>query len=92
MNKFGRYIFRNLLSIDQFANTLLGPLLNWALDTPEGAMFGSPDETLSSVFGKNIRMGRCKVCKVICWVLDRIDPNPGSHCEQAIEDDEEFRP
>ena len=88
LKAFGKYIFRIFLAIDQLANVLFGPLLNLLLETPPGARFGSEDETLSSVFGKNIRAGRCKACRVVCWVLDRIDPRGGSHCLQAIEDDE----
>jgi hypothetical protein len=83
-----KYVLNFFLAIDQFANVLFAPVLNWALKTPPEARFGHPDETLSSVFGKNVRLGRCVTCKAICWVLDRLDPRPGSHCEQSIEEDE----
>ena len=74
-----------LLGLDQFANTLLRGVLNM-LVRPGGARFGWPDETLSSVLGKNARAGTCPVCSWICrWVLHPIDRH---HCEDAIEEDE----
>lgn len=79
-----RYYFWNLLiSIDQFANVSLSPLLNMLL-SEESYKFGNPDETLSSVFGKNVRSGKCKGCYCICRVLHLIDKN---HCKKSIEED-----
>jgi hypothetical protein len=40
---------------------------------------GDPDETLSSRCGK--RLGSCKFCSFLCWVLRKLDPN---HCRDAI--------
>lgn len=71
--KVSRYIWNFLIALDQLANTLLG---------------GDPDETMSSRMGKNIRAGKCTLCKVICLVLNKIDPN---HCEKSIESDEGSR-
>jgi hypothetical protein len=85
-----RYIWAVLIWIDQGFNVLLGPLLNFALKSPENELWGHPDETLSSVMGKQIRAGRCKGCKVICWILNKLDPRPGDHCENAIEDDRKY--
>lgn len=76
-----QYIFSILISIDQFANTLLSPVLNSILK-PE-YKFGYPDETLSSVFGKN--KDKCKLCRIICKLLNIIDKN---HCIESIEPDE----
>ena len=76
-----KWLWNILISIDQFFNVLLSPLLNWMLK-PE-ARFGFPDETLSSVLGKNRE--RCKTCYWICRALHWIDPN---HCEKSIELDE----
>lgn len=81
-----RWFWAVLLWIDRGANIIFGPLLNWILKTPDEARFGGV-ETLSSTFGKNIRAGRCKVCRAICWVLDILDPRKGNHCEDAIKDD-----
>ena len=74
------YIRNILVSIDQLANTVLGPVLNFitGLDS-----FGYPDETLSSVFGKNRH--KCKLCHLLCLVLDRLDKR---HCANSIEMDE----
>ena len=43
---------------------------------------GDPDETISSRLGKS--RGRCVLCRVACWLLDRIDPD---HCSRAVEPD-----
>ena len=64
-----RYFWNILIAIDQLANTLLA---------------GDPDETISSRMGKQIREGKCKLCKIVCRLLHRVDPN---HCENSIEAD-----
>ncbi len=71
--KASMYFWNVLVSVDQFANTLLG---------------GDPDETMSSRMGKAINEGRCKFCKVVCWVLNKIDKD---HCNKSIELDEGSR-
>lgn len=70
---FKTYFWNVMLGIDQLANAIIG---------------GDPDETISSRMGKNIREGKCKLCKVICYFLNKIDPN---HCRDAIESDEGSR-
>lgn len=65
-----RYVWNLLISIDQLANTIFG---------------GYPDETLSSRMGKRVIKKNCKLCKVICWFLDKIDKE---HCYKSIEYDE----
>lgn len=77
------WLWNVLVWIDQGLNVIFAPLLN-ALLRPE-LHFGSPDETLSSVFGKNVRVNRCRVCRWICMLLHVFDKN---HCENSIEDDE----
>jgi hypothetical protein len=72
-----------LISIDQLANALFAPLLNITLN-PQ-ARFGDPDETLSSVFGKNVEVGSCRGCYWMCRVLHVLDPY---HCPKSIERDE----
>jgi hypothetical protein len=79
-----RYFWNLLLILDQGTNTALGPLLNLVLRPEPAARFGDPTETLSSVFGKNVRDGSCKGCKVICGVLNWIQPG---HCQISIETD-----
>ncbi len=74
------WFWNMLISIDQFFNVLLSPFLNLILRP--SARFGDPDETLSSVFGKNGE--ECKACHFICKLLHLIDPQ---HCERSIESD-----
>lgn len=65
------YLFNVLIAIDQFGNALLG---------------GDPDETISSRLGKIMaKRKRCRICRLICWLLNKIDPN---HCANSIEEDE----
>lgn len=45
--------------------------------------FGDPDETISSRAGK--RVGKCKFCTALCWVLDKLDKD---HCKTSLESDE----
>jgi len=67
-----RYLWNVLIGVDQLGNALLG---------------GDPDETVSSRMGKILgrRKHRCRVCRLLCRLLDKIDPN---HCAAAIETDE----
>ena len=44
---------------------------------------GSEDETISSRAGKNYKT--CWICRVLCKILNKIDPN---HCKESIELDE----
>ena len=77
-----KYFWNILISIDQFFNVLLSPIFNlFTIDNN----FGAPDETISSVMGKNIRENRCKFCHIICYFLNKIDEN---HCKKSIEEDE----
>lgn len=75
-----RYLWNVLISVDQLANTLFGPALNFVFGVTG---FGYPDETLSSVMGKY--RARCRLCRVLCRMLDRVDPG---HCQNSIEPDE----
>ena len=63
------YFLKLLVAVDQLVNTIFG---------------GSPDETLSSRWGKGARRG-CKVCSFLCNILDVFEEN---HCEKSIEKDE----
>lgn len=76
------YLFKLLVWFDNGVNVALGPLLNVLLRTNR---FGFNDETLSSVFGKEVRGGQCKFCFYVCRVLYFLDKN---HCKKSIEDDE----
>jgi len=46
-------------------------------------LLGDPDETISSRCGK--RKSNCKLCKWLCYLLNKIDKK---HCMDAIEPDE----
>lgn len=81
--KLQPWLWGVLVSLDQLINTVMGPVLNWAL-RPK-FRFGYPDETLSSVLGKNVRARACRFCDWVCHLLHRLDPN---HCAKSIEDDE----
>lgn len=60
-----RYFFNILIGLDQFVNALIG---------------GDPDMTLSGRMGRAVAAGQCKACKVICWLLDKVDKD---HCARA---------
>lgn len=77
------WIWLGLIWIDQGLNWFLSPLLNRVLDVMPEHRFGNPDETLSSVFGKNL--SNCKACYLICMVLHLLDRG---HCKKSIEADE----
>lgn len=75
------YFWKVVVSVDQFINVLIAPILNcfFELDYP----FGDPDETISSVLGKN--QDSSEISRYICNMLDKLDPN---HCADDIERDE----
>ncbi len=56
-----------MYSIDQLGNAVIG---------------GDPDETISSRAGRAVKEGRCKGCKLLCWLLNKVDPN---HCDKYLE-------
>ncbi len=69
------YLFRMLIALDQFLNTVT---------------FGGPDETISSRVGKAaIDGGRCALIAqtVIDWIFKALTGLPG-HCHRSIEWDE----
>lgn len=79
-----KWFWNLLLAIDQLANVLFSPLLNLMV-RQGGALYGDPDETISSVSGKNFRDGTCLGCTWLCRLLHLVDRN---HCERSIETDE----
>lgn len=82
-SRFGRYVMNNLISIDQFGNTLLP--FAW------GPFAGAQDETISSALGKlKLRNGgkipwRYPIARIVDAGLNEIDNN---HSIDAIENDE----
>lgn len=80
-----RWIWNQLIWIDQGANVTLSPLLNWAYSTD---LFGSPDESISSVTGKLSKQGKAKRTEsVINWIAVKL-VNEENHCQISIEADE----
>lgn len=83
--------FRGVFIVfDQFANALYYPLLNLIFKNPK-FKFGNPDETISSVLGKNILYcpEQCdKSIFIVDKFLSKIDPQKGSHSKRSIEEDE----
>ena len=79
------YFMKVLYTLDQSVNVVAAPLLNF-LTSDKSYKFGNPDETLSSVMGKNVENGTCRGCHWICkYILHPID---NDHCRQSIEHDE----
>lgn len=62
-------VWKWLLSYDQHANALA---------------FGNPDEYISSRAGKCSRKSGKRLCKIICYILNKLEYN---HCERSIETD-----
>ena len=71
-SKVKKWFWNVLIGIDQLANAILG---------------GDPDETISSRLGKVIarKSETNNLAWLVCWVLDKIDPD---HCRKSIEADE----
>ncbi len=78
------YLFRVALSIDQLGNTVCQSLFNDLLIKNNTIYpFGFPDETISSVLGKNKTINNLTFLgRLLTWFLNLIDKN---HVEKAIE-------
>ena len=78
-----QYFWNVLIWLDQGINAVGSPILNILFSPHPAHRFGNPDETLSSVFGKNEHMNRrCK------WVSDFLSKFDEDHCRKSIERDE----
>ena len=77
------YFKSSAINIDKFGNREFRTCLNNCLIHSNSPFeFGSIDETISSVLGKNKRFGYLtKFGKIICLILDTLDKN---HCEKSI--------
>jgi len=71
------YFFDTALSIDQLGNVACKELFNDTLIKNNSQnRFGDPDETISSVLGKNKRDGTLtKTGIALSWILDKLDKN-----------------
>ena len=84
--ELGRWHFDLAVSKDQHGNVLGQYFFNHFLITLDGYKFGLPDETISSVIGKNKRKGTLTGAgRFMDGLLDFFDKN---HSINAIEDDE----
>jgi len=77
------YLFQCAIATDQHANTYLAKLFNDIMIKPGGHKFGNPDETISSVLGKNLQKNNLSfIGKCLNFILDQIDSN---HSIKSIE-------
>ena len=83
-----QYLKEVAYGIDQLGNVVCADLLNLTLiKYKKGSYrFGNPDETISSVLGKNCKLGTLtSVGKILNSILNLIDKN---HSINSIEEDE----
>ena len=77
------YLFKCALAEDQRANTYLSKLFNDFLIKVGGHRFGDPDETISSVLGKNQLAGTLSILgRVLNWFLNKFEDG---HSVKSIE-------
>ena len=78
------YLFNCAVADDQQANTYLAKLFNDILIKKGGHKFGNPDETISSVLGKNFLKNKLSLAgKLLNWILNLIEQD---HSIKAIEE------
>ena len=78
-----KYLRNCAYSIDQSGNVFCQNFLNRFMANEYGYKFGNPDETISSVLGRNqLRNTLTLGGKILAWVLHLIDKN---HCIKSIE-------
>ena len=65
MNSLAQYILNWLQLVDQAINVMLG---------------GDPRQTISARMGRNIALGRCRLCRPICALLALIQRD---HCAKS---------
>lgn len=81
-----RYFYWIAYAIDQLGNVVCQYLFNWCLISKAGYKFGLPDETVSSVLGKNYQLGTLTFAgRCLERFLHFLDEN---HSVDAIEEDE----
>lgn len=79
------WFYRTAMSIDRFANVNAAELFNDIFIKKGGYKFGHPDETISSVIGKNQRdKTLTRTGRFLRYILDKIEPN---HCLDSIDED-----
>tara|TARA_B110001452_G_scaffold62418_1_gene49150 strand:- start:871 stop:1254 length:384 start_codon:yes stop_codon:yes gene_type:complete len=84
-NEVAKWFYAWAVSIDQLANVVCKDLFNSTLIKKSGCEFGNPDETISSVIGKNkLKNNLTKTGTGLDWILNKLDPN---HSINSIEED-----
>ena len=83
----GDYFWRIAISLDQLGNVICAEPMNFLfIQSYSKYKFGNPDETISSVLGKNQLHDRLKpLGRSLVMLLGRLDEN---HSIKSIEDDE----
>lgn len=83
-NYFNALFMKIAISIDQLGGVILSPLFNDIfINKKSDHLFGDPDETISSVLGKNKRDKTLTIFgKGICEILDFLDKD---HCIKSID-------
>ena len=77
------YLLNCAISDDQSGNTYMAKLFNDVLIKPGGHRFGNPDETISSVLGKNQLTKTLSIAgRVLNWILGKLEAN---HSVKSIE-------
>lgn len=80
------YFKKIAYSIDQLGNTIVRDLFNDIMIKDNTLAFGKPDETISSVMGKNkLKNNLTKVGLFLDSILEKLDSN---HSIKSIERDE----
>ena len=78
------------ISKDQLSNVYIQFWFNkWMITKESNNLFGNPDETISSVFGKNKRAKT--LTKFGLYWANWLNKREKNHVEIAIEDDENFK-
>ncbi len=86
----GEFCFQMALAIDQLGNVIMQHLLNHLIIKKREIPFGDPDETISSVIGKNmLKDNLTRTGRSIDKILNFIDP---AHSFRSIAYQIEYRP
>lgn len=81
--KRNNYLYNICIGLDQLGNVVCATLFNWALIKKDSPSFGNPDETISSVIGKNkVKNNLTILGKLLDLFLDLLDKN---HTINSIE-------
>jgi hypothetical protein len=82
LKRLENYLFQIAVTIDQMGNVVCAYLFNDVLIRQKNYKFGNPDETISSVLGKNKNNLRL-TGKMLRWFLDKVEKN---HIEKSVEE------